>query len=96
MISVVVTGGSGFLGKGLIVKLLQGHTSRICVYSRDEAKHAAIRAAFNNDPQRRQSAGGRARDGLGSQAMSEQTNEYSRTRVFVEALDRVRARVFPG
>lgn len=51
--SVLITGGSGYLGKGLISKLLQGDTRRICIYSRDEAKHAAIRAQFGNDPRLR-------------------------------------------
>lgn len=47
--SVLITGGSGFLGRGLVAELLRRDATRICVYSRDEAKHAAMRMAFGVD-----------------------------------------------
>ena len=48
--NLLVTGGSGYLGHGLVEHLLKGEEEhRICIYSRDEAKHAAMRAKFNDD-----------------------------------------------
>lgn len=45
MNSVLITGGTGFLGRALVCELLtRAETQRICVYSRDEAKQAAMRA----------------------------------------------------
>ena len=45
MRSVLITGGTGYFGRGLVEHLLniQVH-ERICIYSRDEAKQAAMRA----------------------------------------------------
>lgn len=45
MRSVLITGGTGFLGRALVSRLLtMPETERICIYSRDEAKQAAMRA----------------------------------------------------
>lgn len=45
MRSVLITGGTGFLGRALVRRLLtMPETERICIYSRDEAKQAAMRA----------------------------------------------------
>lgn len=52
--NLLITGGSGYLGHGLVDHLLEsGDNHRICIYSRDEAKHAAMRAKFNDDPRLR-------------------------------------------
>lgn len=68
---VLITGGSGFFGCGFVAKLLYGSlASRICVYSRDEAKHAAMRAHIGNDERMRYFIGDvRDRDRL-SRAMN--------------------------
>lgn len=47
--SILITGGSGYLGKGLVAELLRRDARRICIYSRDEAKHARMRAEFGDD-----------------------------------------------
>ena len=48
--NLLITGGSGYLGHGIVGQLLGTDANhRICVYSRDEAKHAAMRAKFNDD-----------------------------------------------
>jgi UDP-N-acetylglucosamine 4,6-dehydratase len=49
--SLLITGGSGYLGHGLVERLLKTEpdSSRICIYSRDEAKQAKMRALFNDD-----------------------------------------------
>lgn len=46
MRSLLITGGTGFLGRALARRLLadERDTDRICIYSRDEAKQAAMRA----------------------------------------------------
>lgn len=44
MNSVLITGGTGFLGQALVKQLLQQGTERICIFSRDEVKQAAMRA----------------------------------------------------
>ncbi len=52
--SVLITGGSGSLGKSLVEHLLK-HTSarRIAIYSRDELKQFQLRSFFENDPRLR-------------------------------------------
>jgi len=53
-LKVLITGASGFFGCGFVAKLLYGNlASRICVYSRDEAKHAAMRAEIGADERMR-------------------------------------------
>jgi UDP-N-acetylglucosamine 4,6-dehydratase len=42
--SVLITGGTGFLGRALVAELMARGTDRICVFSRDEAKQAAMKA----------------------------------------------------
>ena len=50
MSSILITGGVGYFGQALVKRLLGGTDySRICIYSRDEAKHAVMRAAMNDD-----------------------------------------------
>lgn len=44
MNSVLITGGSGFLGNGLVRELMRRGVHRICIFSRDEAKQAKMRA----------------------------------------------------
>lgn len=45
MRSVLITGGTGFLGRALVCELLtRAETQRICIFSRDEAKQATMRA----------------------------------------------------
>lgn len=50
--SVLITGGSGFLGRALAKELLETDASRICVFSRGEFAQAQMRAAIP-DPQGR-------------------------------------------
>lgn len=50
--SVLITGGTGYLGHGLVERLLQDGYQRICVYSRGEAAQAAMRRRFD-DPRMR-------------------------------------------
>lgn len=46
---VLITGGSGFLGRHLARKLIdRGDT--VCIYSRDEVKHAQMMREFDNHP----------------------------------------------
>lgn len=55
MRSVLITGGSGYFGTGMVKRLLELPDEgcyRICVYSRDEAKQASMRAALH-DPEER-------------------------------------------
>jgi UDP-N-acetylglucosamine 4,6-dehydratase/5-epimerase len=50
MINVLITGATGFLGQALVRELMERDTDRICIYSRDEAKQAAMRARID-DPE---------------------------------------------
>lgn len=53
-LSVLITGGTGSLGKAVIEKLLtQSNFSRICIYSRDEHKQEQVREYFFNNPRLR-------------------------------------------
>jgi len=48
--SILITGGAGFFGRALVDRLLkESDFKRICIYSRDEAKHALMRDQFNHD-----------------------------------------------
>ena len=48
-LSVLITGGTGFLGRALVRELLaRDNVHRICVFSRDEAKQAAMRASVHD------------------------------------------------
>lgn len=49
MRSVLITGGSGYLGRGLVRQLLADGCDRICVYSRGEHTQASMRVEFNDD-----------------------------------------------
>jgi UDP-N-acetylglucosamine 4,6-dehydratase len=50
---VMITGGTGFLGHGLVQALLERNVPRICIYSRGEFAQAKMRAAFKDDPRLR-------------------------------------------
>lgn len=50
---VLITGGTGFLGHGLVKRMLEGGWDRICIYSRGEYTQSRMRAEFGNDPRLR-------------------------------------------
>jgi len=47
--SVLITGGSGFLGHGLVRAFLERGEQRVGIYSRNEHAQAEMRDEFNND-----------------------------------------------
>ena len=49
MNNVLITGGSGFLGEGLIDELLRRRVSRICVYSRGEYRQHILRTKYPHE-----------------------------------------------
>ena len=49
MQSILITGGSGFLGRHLVGRLLKTEVQRICIYSRGEHRQAEMRSAFKDD-----------------------------------------------
>jgi len=50
MSSILITGATGFFGNAMVRRLLAGSEyDRICIFSRDEAKQAVMRAALNDD-----------------------------------------------
>ena len=52
--NILITGGTGSLGRAVIAKLLDKPSfEKICVYSRDEHKQEQIKEQFNNDPKLR-------------------------------------------
>lgn len=53
--SILITGGSGFLGQAIVRRLLQDPKGyeRICVYSRGEHAQAAMYEGFGQDPRLR-------------------------------------------
>lgn len=52
--NILITGGTGSLGKALIAKLIDLPSfERICIYSRDEHKQDQVRKLFNNSPKLR-------------------------------------------
>lgn len=50
---ILITGGSGFLAKGLVRRLLDDGVDRICLLSRGEYAQARMRAEFGDDPRLR-------------------------------------------
>lgn len=46
---VLITGGSGFLGRALVEKLLADGCTRICIYSRNEFAQAKMREDLDDD-----------------------------------------------
>ena len=55
MKSVLITGATGYFGQGMVKRLLELPDEgcyRICVYSRDEAKQASMRASLDDPHQR--------------------------------------------
>ncbi len=49
MTSVLITGATGFLGRGLVRQLLENGCERVCVFSRGEYAQATMRAEFQDD-----------------------------------------------
>lgn len=49
MNSVLITGGTGYLARGLVRQLLADGCQRICLYSRGEFAQATMRAEFDSD-----------------------------------------------
>lgn len=48
--TIVILGGTGFLGRALITEILKYNPRKIVVYSRDEVKHFYLTKAFPNNP----------------------------------------------
>lgn len=48
-VGVLITGGTGFLARGLVRRLLEEGEERICLYSRNEFAQARMREEFNDD-----------------------------------------------
>ena len=48
--TILITGGTGFLGRNLTRKILQENPKSIRLFSRDEVKHHYVQQEFNNDP----------------------------------------------
>lgn len=46
---VLITGGSGYLGRVLARRLIEAGYGRVCIYSRGEYAQARMRTEFNND-----------------------------------------------
>jgi UDP-N-acetylglucosamine 4,6-dehydratase len=53
MQSVLITGGSGFFGRGFARAALDQGAERVCIYSRGEYQQALMREQFGNDPRLR-------------------------------------------
>jgi UDP-N-acetylglucosamine 4,6-dehydratase len=51
--SILVTGGSGFFGRGFARKMLAMDVQRVCIFSRGEYAQALMRQEFGNDPRLR-------------------------------------------
>lgn len=47
--TILITGGTGYLGKHLVEKLLEYNPHSIRVFSRDEVKHHKLQEMFNNN-----------------------------------------------
>lgn len=50
---ILITGGSGYLARGLVERLLEQGEDRICLYSRGEYAQSLMRAEFEDDPRLR-------------------------------------------
>lgn len=53
MRSVLITGGSGFFGRGFARRCLEHDVERVCVYSRGEYQQALMRRELGDDPRMR-------------------------------------------
>jgi UDP-N-acetylglucosamine 4,6-dehydratase len=53
MRSILVTGGSGFFGRGFVRKALDLGAERVCIYSRGEYAQHLMRQEFGDDPRLR-------------------------------------------
>lgn len=47
--SILITGGTGYLARGLVRQLLADGIQRVCLYSRGEFAQATMRQEFDND-----------------------------------------------
>jgi FlaA1/EpsC-like NDP-sugar epimerase len=47
--TILITGGTGFIGRALIKEILKYEPARIRILSRDEVKHHNVQQMFNND-----------------------------------------------
>jgi UDP-N-acetylglucosamine 4,6-dehydratase len=50
---VLITGGTGFLGRALVQEILKYNPQSIRLFSRDEVKHHNVQEIFNNNPKLR-------------------------------------------
>jgi UDP-N-acetylglucosamine 4,6-dehydratase/5-epimerase len=48
--TILITGGTGFLGRALIKEILKYNPHSVRVFSRDEVKHHKVQELFNNNP----------------------------------------------
>jgi FlaA1/EpsC-like NDP-sugar epimerase len=55
--TILITGGTGFLGRALVKELLEYDVQSIRVFSRDEVKHHLIQEEFKNNPKIRNFVG---------------------------------------
>ncbi|MEX0939743.1 MAG: SDR family NAD(P)-dependent oxidoreductase [Candidatus Babeliales bacterium] len=46
---ILITGGTGFIGKALISEIIKYNPDKIVIFSRDEVKHAKLLEDFNNN-----------------------------------------------
>lgn len=53
MRSILVTGGAGYFGQAFVREVLRRGAKRVCIFSRDDHKHAAMRDALEDDPRLR-------------------------------------------
>jgi len=51
--TVFISGGTGFLGRNLVRRILKENPQSIRLFSRDEVKHHKVQMEFNNDPRLR-------------------------------------------
>jgi UDP-N-acetylglucosamine 4,6-dehydratase/5-epimerase len=47
---ILITGGTGFLGRAIALQVLQYHPKEVIMYSRDEVKHFYALTLLHNDP----------------------------------------------